>query len=179
MAACNICTNDLISPVCLPCGHVFCNDCIFRAIRAIAPLTTMHHCPTCETSYSTATLDPAAVPPHLKANLLPSIRKIHFGGPSMPAQPSSSSDADLQTENARLRAENAALQKNCSMWRKRAEAHSSSTLGLLQMMRLTREQAMQAARQRDELRRKCEVLKGRLYDEDDEDDDDNENDDNL
>ncbi len=119
------------------------------------------------------------MPPHLKASLLPSIRKIHLSEPSKPVQPSSSSDTDLQTENARLRAENAALQKNCAMWRKRAEAHSSSTLGLLQMMRLTREQATQVARQRDELRRKCDVLNRRLYGEDDEDEADNENDDNL
>lgn len=121
------------------------------------------------------------MPPHLRANLLPNVRKIHLGGPSKPAQPSSSS-SDLQTENARIRAENAALQKNCAMWRKRAEAHSSSTLGLLQLMRLTRDQAMQVARQRDELRRKCEILQRRLYGEDDVDDnvdDDRGGDDSL
>lgn len=127
--------------------------------------------------YTIATLDPVTVPPHLRANLLPSIRKIHLGGPSQPAQPSSSS-ADLETENARLRAENAALQRNCAMWRKRAEAHSSSTLGLLQLMRLTRDQGMQAARQRDELRRKCEVLQRRLYGKDD-DADNVDNDDGI
>ena len=110
------------------------------------------------------------MPPHLRANLLPNIRKLHLSGPPGPAQPSSSSNTDLQTENARIRAENAALQKNCAMWRKRAEAHSSSTLGLLQLMRLTRDQAMQVARQRDELRRKCEILQRRLYGEDDVDD---------
>jgi hypothetical protein len=47
------------------------------------------------------------------------------------------------------------------------------------MMRLTREQGVQVTRQRDEFRRKFEVLQKRLYGEDDEDDDDNENDDNL
>ena len=55
------------------------------------------------------------------------------------------------------------------MWRKRAEAHSSSTLGLLQLVRMTRDQAIEVAHQRDELRRKCEVLQRRLYDQDDDD----------
>ncbi|KAF8634213.1 hypothetical protein AX15_001022 [Amanita polypyramis BW_CC] len=158
MVTCNICINGPVSPVCLPCGHIFCNDCLFRGIRAIAPFTTMHHCPACQIPYSTATLDPVIVPPHLRANLLPSVRTLQLGEPSTATPQPSGTAVDLEIENARLRAENAAMQKNCAMWRKRAEAHSSSTLGLLQLVRMAREQAIQLARQRDELRIKCEAL---------------------
>ncbi|KAK2464027.1 hypothetical protein APHAL10511_003971 [Amanita phalloides] len=177
MAACNVCLNNVTSPVCLPCGHIFCNDCISRAIRAIAPFTTMHHCPSCQVSYNAAVLNPATVPPQLRAHLLPSIRKLQLSGPSAAAQAPAASGSDLQTENARLRAEKAALQKNCAMWRKRAEAHSSSTLGLLQMMRMTQDQAVLVACQRDELRRKCDILQRRLYGDDTDAEDDDDDDD--
>jgi len=168
MLTCNVCAGCSSSPVCLPCGHIFCNDCVFRTIRAIAPLTTLHHCPACQTPYSTVMLDDVTVPPHLRANLLPSVRKLQPTASATAAvKSSSSSSVELQTEVARLKAENAALQKNCGMWRKRAEAHSSSTLGLLQLVRRARDQAIEVSHQRDELRMKCEALQRRLYDQDD------------
>lgn len=171
MFPCNVCTNTLTSPVCLPCGHLFCNDCIIRVIRAIAPLTTLHYCPSCQAPYSTDTLDGATVPAHLRVHLLPSVRKLKINSPETVAEVPSSSTSE-QAEIARLRAENAALQKNSAMWRKRAEAHSSSTLGLLQLVRITRDQAMEVVRQRDELRRRCEALQQQLDNEQDEGDED-------
>ncbi|KAF8628705.1 hypothetical protein AX17_005928 [Amanita inopinata Kibby_2008] len=111
---------------------------------------------------TTANISTASVPPHLRHGILPSIRKLHLESPSAPANSSTPSGSELETENARLRAENAALRKNCSMWRKRAEAHSSSTLGLLHLVRMAQDQAMQVARERDELSRRCDALQRRL-----------------
>ncbi|PFH50279.1 hypothetical protein AMATHDRAFT_94993, partial [Amanita thiersii Skay4041] len=162
MAACNICPKNLDSPVCLPCGHIFCDDCIQRAIRAIAPFTTFHQCPVCQTPYSTGYIDPTTVPPPLRPNVLPSVRKLHMSSvsstPIRQGVSGSGDNHDLLVENARLRVENGALQKNCAMWRKRAEAHSSSTLGLLHMVRMARDQAICVAHERDELRKRCDAL---------------------
>jgi len=110
------------------------------------------------------------VPPHLRVHLLPSVRRLKINSPETAAEISLSSTSE-QTEIARLRAENAALQKNSAMWRKRAEAHSSSTLGLLQLVRITRDQGMEVVRQRDELRRRCEALQRQLDNEQDGDED--------
>lgn len=72
------------------------------------------------------------------------------------------SDDKVPIEMARLRAENHALRNNCSMWRKRAEAHGEANLNLLKFARALRDQASQIARDRNELETRCFMLKKQL-----------------
>ncbi len=77
---------------------------------------------------------------------------------SSPA-PSSNNKA---SEIVRLRAENLALRNHCEMWRKRAEMHGEANLQLLKFARAMRDQASQIARDRNELEKRCFLLKKTL-----------------
>ncbi|KAF9466153.1 hypothetical protein BDZ94DRAFT_1158854 [Collybia nuda] len=161
MQSCDICSEEFQCPVALPCGHVYCNNCIFRAIDAIKEYSTLHTCPTCRTRYTVASIDPATVPPHLHLHITPSVRQLHLDGPSKSPRRISST-TEIAVENGRLNAENSALRVNCEMWRKRAETHGAAILSLLNAARIAKEQVSKTERERNELQNQCEILKRRL-----------------
>jgi hypothetical protein len=68
----------------------------------------------------------------------------------------------MAVEVARLHAENAALRRNCQLWRKRAEAHGSTTLNLLRFATLARDEAVKSRRERDEVHCHYRKLKAKL-----------------
>ncbi|KXN90701.1 hypothetical protein AN958_03986 [Leucoagaricus sp. SymC.cos] len=157
--SCCICLDDLNSPVSLP-WHIFCHECLRRAVQTVQPYSTLHACPTCRTHYFITPLDMATVPPHLRPHVTPSIRRVYLDLPPNPEKADdSSSDASssnsraLAIEISRLRSENDALRHNCLMWRKRAEVHSSATLGLLELSRTARDQIIQVSQERDAIQR--------------------------
>ncbi|KAF5362325.1 hypothetical protein D9756_002228 [Leucocoprinus leucothites] len=166
--SCCICLEDLNSPVSLLCGHVFCHDCLKRAVQAVQPYSTLHACPTCRSHYFITPLDMSTVPPHLRPHVTPSIRRIYLDLPSTSKTdnsptptsitPPSELSRTLSTEIARLRAEVEALKHNCSLWRRRAEVHSSATTGLLELSRTARDQIVQTCRERDTIQRNYHKL---------------------
>ncbi|KAJ3561180.1 hypothetical protein NP233_g10352 [Leucocoprinus birnbaumii] len=160
--SCCICLEDLDSPVSLPCGHVFCQECLKRAVQAIQPYSTLHACPTCRSHYFITPLDITTVPPHLRPHVTPSIRRVYLDLPTKAKKNSYASTSKesspelsrtLSTEVARLRAEVEALRHNCSLWRRRAEVHSSATVGLLELSKTARDQIIQTCRERDTIQR--------------------------
>ncbi|KAH9479178.1 E3 ubiquitin-protein ligase RNF114 [Psilocybe cubensis] len=193
MPSCRICLEALKKPVSLPCGHIFCSDCIVKTVQAVKPYTHLHPCPICRSFYNIAPLNFNIVPPNLRPFVTPSIRRLYIDDP--PSQ-QASTDAKDTSENpdikesspsdvkepsppvvkeppamsasalelARLRAENQALRNNCSMWRKRAEMHGTANLGLLNFARMVRDQASMLVRERDELKRHCHALKRKMQD---------------
>ncbi|KAF8075142.1 hypothetical protein FPV67DRAFT_617201 [Lyophyllum atratum] len=161
MPACGICIEDLDKPVALPCGHLFCSECIGRAANAIVPYTTLHVCPMCRSSYSIANIDTTPVPAHLRSHLLPSIRRLY---PDIPNQAprTVSATTEIAIENSRLNAENSALQTTCGMWRRRAEVHGAATLGLLGFARMARDQAVKMRHERDDIYKHYKLLREKL-----------------
>lgn len=75
---------------------------------------------------------------------------------------SASPSSNKVSEIARLRAENLALRNHCEMWRKRAEMHGEGNLQLLKFARGLRDQASQIARERNDLEKRCFLLKKTL-----------------
>ena len=110
-----------------------------------------------------APLDLSTIPFHLRPHINPSIRKVYLDLPSKDTNSdsetsslnpaTSDSSQALSLEVARLRAEVEALRYNCSMWRRRAEVHSLSTAGFLELWRTTREQLARTCRERDTIQR--------------------------
>ncbi|OBZ73654.1 hypothetical protein A0H81_06277 [Grifola frondosa] len=161
MPTCIVCLDTLKDPAALPCGHVFCHECIVRVIRTITPYTNQHFCPTCKHPYNIAQVDPALVPHHLRPHVSPSVRKLHleYNIPSTMKSPSSSSECEM------LRAENASLKTCCFVWRKRAAVHAAATLGLVGLARLARDHAIKMKQERDEIRTRYNALKIRYEEE--------------
>lgn len=168
MSACSICLEGFKRPVSLPCGHVFCTECLARTVQAVQPARNFHSCPTCRTTYSIVPVSSSAIPPQLRPFVSASIRRVYLDGdapvaPDGSADPSSPSTShESSDEIARLRAENQTLRSHCVLWRRRAELHGAATLGLLDFARMVRDQATTLARERDELKRQYGSLKRKL-----------------
>lgn len=149
MPSCHICAEPLKLPVCLPCGHAFCSQCIL-----VSTNTPVRRCPSCRSGYSVDMRPSRTNTESTRTPTPPSPR-------NEPPEPSSSSKA-ASLEIARLRAENHALRTHCSMWRKRAETHGEANLHLIKFASALRDQASQIARDRNELEQRCFLLKRQL-----------------
>ncbi|KAI0766153.1 hypothetical protein BD413DRAFT_481616 [Trametes elegans] len=160
MPTCVVCLGNLKEPAALPCGHVFCYDCVIRLVRSISPYTTNHFCPTCKQPYTTCTVDPNLVPHHLRQHVTPSVRKLQleFTIPVPAKSPTPNSEYE------RLLAENASLKNCCYVWRKRAAVHATATMGFVGLARLARDFGLKMKKERDEFETRYNELK-KLYDE--------------
>ncbi|KAF7319295.1 RING-type domain-containing protein [Mycena chlorophos] len=76
MATCAVCCERFTAPVSLPCGHVFCRDCIRNTVNAVASPALEHYCPSCRVAYAVVTVDTTLVPPYLRPHVLPPIRPL-------------------------------------------------------------------------------------------------------
>ncbi|RPD58943.1 hypothetical protein L226DRAFT_465555 [Lentinus tigrinus ALCF2SS1-7] len=156
MPTCIVCLNALKDPAALPCGHVFCYDCLIRLIRSITPYTTNHFCPTCKQAYTISNVDPNLVPHHLRSFITPSVRKL-FLEYTIPSPGKATTSSNSECEH--LRAENASLKTCCFVWRKRAAVHAAATLGLVGLARLARDYGLRMKKERDEFEEKYNQLK--------------------
>ncbi|KAF8902419.1 hypothetical protein CPB84DRAFT_1776039 [Gymnopilus junonius] len=168
MLSCRICLEELKRPACLPCGHIFCSDCIVKTVKAVKPYTHMQPCPICRSLYNVAPINLNVVPPNLRQFITPSIRRLYLDD----IPPQEANDAkhlpeslSSSSELSRLRAENIALRNNCAMWRKRAEVHGAANLNLLNFVRAIRDQATTLSRERQQLEQHCRVLKRKIEDD--------------
>jgi len=152
MPSCTICLDTVKSPVALPCGHVFCHECIVNMVGSILPYTTKQCCPSCRASYSIVNIDPSIVPTYLRSSLLPSLRRIYLD--EIPTNAD-----DVPGELARLRAENISLKSQCEGWKARAYYHRASVTGLAGLAKITREYALRMKAEKEEIEAKYNLLK--------------------
>ncbi|KAJ7065978.1 hypothetical protein B0H15DRAFT_895948 [Mycena belliarum] len=185
MPTCSICYERFTTPVSLPCGHVFCKECIRRTVDSIKSCSVQHFCPTCRTPYSVVTIDPSLVPPYLRPHIVPPIRQLFFDehtptastsasagvlsisslvSPPEPSQAGSIPAPNLSTpaELGRLAADATALRMSCATWRRRAEVHAAANTGLLSFARAAKDHALRMRTERDQARSQCILLKRKL-----------------
>ncbi|KAJ7050435.1 hypothetical protein C8F01DRAFT_1179133 [Mycena amicta] len=220
MASCSICYERFSAPVSLPCGHIFCRDCLRRTVEVIQSPSIEHFCPACRKPYSVLSIDTALVPPYLRPHILPPIRPVFFDDaspsesgpesnapiesvsppstspdsgsessflpspstsspasqsslphtpptvlptmPQLPPLPQSHSSPTSLTTLRRTAAEADALRMACQTWRHRAEVHAAANAGLLSFARATRTAAVRMRGERDDARRRVEVLQRQL-----------------
>ncbi|KAJ7148439.1 hypothetical protein C8R43DRAFT_888974 [Mycena crocata] len=176
MPSCSICYERFTSPVSLPCGHIFCRECVRRTVDSIKSCNVLHFCPTCRTSYSVVTLDQSLIPPYLRPHVLPPIRPVFFDD-SIPDTPPSASGSSstashsttaapttspTPSEAGHFAAEANALRLSCTTWRRRAEVHAAANTGLLGFARAAKDSALRMRAERDAARNRCELLKRKL-----------------
>ncbi|KAJ7117816.1 hypothetical protein C8R44DRAFT_626701 [Mycena epipterygia] len=163
---CSICYERFTAPVSLPCGHIFCRECIRRNVETVDTCNLQHFCPTCRTGYNIATIDPALVPSYLRAHILPPMRPVFFDDPTPPFPLSSSSSTSalmaLSSELGRATAEITALRISSETWRRRAEVHAAANAGLLGFARAAKEHALGMRTERDDALGRCAVLQHKL-----------------
>ncbi|EIM80472.1 uncharacterized protein STEHIDRAFT_45110, partial [Stereum hirsutum FP-91666 SS1] len=164
MSNCPICLDTYKSPVSLPCGHVFCQQCIVLTVQSPnAACSTHRSCPTCRRPFPIASLDPQFIPAHLRPFILPAVRRLYIDTPApSPTTPTLTPMGEL----VRLRAQNAALLSSCAEWRHRAETYAATRVGLATFARIARNYAYEMHAKEKETREKYESLK-RKYEPDD------------
>ncbi|KAK7059790.1 RING-type domain-containing protein [Favolaschia claudopus] len=169
-ATCSICLEAFTSPVSLPCGHVFCRECIRRAVGSNKPRNIPQSCPTCRGPYSVVAIDPALVPYHLRSHVLPSIRPVFIDNSSPAPSPLASTSTSAATPSAqtpsdeleRALAELNTLRTHCALWRRRAETQAAGNSTLLRFVRAAKDCALRMRAERDAERSQSVLLKRKL-----------------
>ncbi|KAJ7192689.1 hypothetical protein GGX14DRAFT_593941 [Mycena pura] len=188
--ACGICYEGLASPVSLPCGHVFCRECL--RCTAIKSCSVKHFCPACRAAYNVVV--PALVPPNLRLHILPAILPDEASPPLLQVQSQSQSASSSpgsplflsprtlpspvprvqphsqgqplrsasNLELGRTAAEADALRLCCAKWRRRAELHAAANTGLLGFARAARGAAVRMRAERDAARNQVDLLQKQL-----------------
>ncbi|KAJ6619918.1 hypothetical protein B0H10DRAFT_1129810 [Mycena sp. CBHHK59/15] len=177
MPTCSICYEPYKSPISLPCGHIFCRECIFRTVDSTKSCSVQHFCPTCRSPYNVGepfsvvhpaqntvlipllvTVDSGLVPPYLRPHILPPIRQVFFDTSPKPVSAAPALAGDL----GRATAENTALRMSCGMWRRRAELHAAANTGLLGLARAAKDHSQRMRAERDTALNRCALLKRKL-----------------
>ena len=104
-----------------------------------------------------ATIDPNAIPGHLRNSILPALRRIYFDETQDPSPVPAQNEAEV----SKLRAENAILRAYCETWKRRANLHSAVIYGVA---KVAREQVLSMRAEREELERKYQALKRKCAD---------------
>ncbi|KAJ7636771.1 hypothetical protein FB45DRAFT_449763 [Roridomyces roridus] len=73
---CSICLERFNYPVSLPCGHVFCQECIRRTVHSTQSTSNSKSCPTCRATFSILNVDPALIPAYLRPHIQPPLRPL-------------------------------------------------------------------------------------------------------
>ncbi|KAJ7334304.1 hypothetical protein DFH08DRAFT_880772 [Mycena albidolilacea] len=165
---CSICYERFTAPVALPCGHIFCRECIRRVVEASQLSTLQHLCPTCRAGYSVVSVDPAILPAYIRPHILPTLRPVFFDDPSLelaPAAAASCVSTSATPIPPPVKAEGhqvEALRLSCETWRRRAEVHAAANAGLLGFARAAKDYTQCMRAERDQALNRCAVLERKL-----------------
>ncbi|KAJ7255455.1 hypothetical protein B0H12DRAFT_1113489 [Mycena haematopus] len=164
---CSICYERFTAPVALPCGHIFCRECIRRAADTTPMYAVQHFCPTCRAGYNIVTLDSALVPAYMRPYILPTLRPVFFDDPApeFGASDYASTSEGTTAEAALAKRTNhsvEALHLSCATWRQRAEVLAAANARLLGFARAAKEYTVCMRAERDQALDRCAVLERKL-----------------
>lgn len=147
--SCTICLEGLKAPVSLPCGHIFCKECVARTVQSRIQTSSHQKCPLCRAPFVLFHPDPSQVPNHLRPFIQPAIRNVYIE--STPGASTSSPHLGTPSDTA-----------EAEVWRRRAQAQQTTMANLAKYAQVSREQAARAEAQRSALERECTTLKKQL-----------------
>ncbi|KAF8916135.1 hypothetical protein CPB85DRAFT_370618 [Mucidula mucida] len=151
---CNICLSEFKDPVCIPCGHVYCSECIWDYAGAGDSDAYTASCPTCRATFPIVLPDMRGLPKKFHTFFSPSIRRVFI---------ETTPDFDdlkerlnaSESRNAVLERDNKHLMTACERFMKQSDAHATGerrvTLDLQKLKGLLTDE-----------RRKAEEMKAQL-----------------
>ncbi|OBZ73655.1 hypothetical protein A0H81_06276 [Grifola frondosa] len=151
---CGICLDELKIPVSPPCGHLHCEQCLFAHIEAGADAMEAS-CPTCRTSFHTASPDLRFVPKKYHNFMVPSVRRVFI---EVDADAQSSTTA-LKARVAKLDEQVNSLRLDKAMLMERCEANISASRVHAEGEKNERLAKEKLQEEVQELRRKYENMK--------------------
>ncbi|PBK69164.1 hypothetical protein ARMSODRAFT_178280 [Armillaria solidipes] len=157
---CTICICDYTEPVSIPCGHVYCMQCLSDYISSSSPDGLTAACPTCRAEFSIVVPELHSLSKQFHRYTTPSIRRVFI-------EPNFSESYEelkqkfeaLEARNVALKRENRDLQKSCQKCmadatvRARGERTAKS-----EVERLERQLGMEKMNTKDEITRLRRML---------------------
>ncbi|KAF7370475.1 RING-type domain-containing protein [Mycena sanguinolenta] len=76
--SCGICLSKLKEPVSVPCGHVYCTDCLTGHISATSSDGFTSTCPSCRETFNMVRPEITCLPKKFHQYIVPSIRRVYI-----------------------------------------------------------------------------------------------------
>ncbi|OAX40159.1 hypothetical protein K503DRAFT_715031 [Rhizopogon vinicolor AM-OR11-026] len=149
MAECGICLEDLETPVCIPCGHVHCEECIRAHINS-GNDALKSSCPSCRSVFHIAMPDLSFVPEKYHDFMVPSVRKLYMDIPSTSL---------LTAEIEQLKKRVATLSRDRDALMEKCEGYMAASRRYADQERDARMQACAAEDDKSQVQKKYEDLK--------------------
>ncbi|KAJ7142185.1 hypothetical protein C8R46DRAFT_815002, partial [Mycena filopes] len=124
--SCSICLSNLKEPVSVPCGHLYCTECLTAHISATSRDGFTSTCPTCREGFNMVRPELTCLPKKFHQYIVPSLRRVYIS----PADPSPSKEAlkrKLSVAEARvqqLEDDKERLMRECERTIAAAQAHA-------------------------------------------------------
>ncbi|KAJ7491987.1 hypothetical protein FB451DRAFT_954815, partial [Mycena latifolia] len=76
--SCGICLSKLKEPVSVPCGHVYCTECLTGHVSATSPDGFTSTCPSCREPFNMVRPELTCLPKKFHQFVVPSIRRVYI-----------------------------------------------------------------------------------------------------
>ncbi|KAJ7759131.1 hypothetical protein B0H16DRAFT_1534475 [Mycena metata] len=131
--SCSICLSNLKEPVSVPCGHIYCTECLTSHISATSRDGFTSTCPECREMFNMVRPELSCLPQTFHQYVVPSLRRVYIS----PAEPSLSKEIlkrQLSLADARiqkLEEDKERLKRECERYIAAAQAHARGKAGAL------------------------------------------------
>ncbi|KAF7356444.1 Tripartite motif-containing protein 26 [Mycena venus] len=76
--SCGICLSKLKEPVSVPCGHLYCTECLTGHVSATSPDGFTSTCPSCRETFNMVRPELTCLPKKFHQYIVPSIRRVYI-----------------------------------------------------------------------------------------------------
>ncbi|KAK0489278.1 hypothetical protein IW261DRAFT_405601 [Armillaria novae-zelandiae] len=122
---CTICICDYTEPVSIPCGHVYCMQCLSDYISSSSSDGLTASCPTCRADFSIVVPELHSLSKQFHRYITPSIRRVFIEpNPSESYEELERKLEASEARNATLKRENRVLQKSCQKYMADVTVHA-------------------------------------------------------
>ncbi|KAH7874089.1 uncharacterized protein C8R40DRAFT_1111257 [Lentinula edodes] len=164
---CTICLSNMNDPVCIPCGHLYCSQCLLDCISSSSEDGYNALCPTCRASFPIVSPELTCLPKYVHRYITPSIRRVYLDTSAVQTLQQKLTASQNQVKN--LKKESERLMSFCEKYQNASNVHADgeakANLEVERLTRLLREQKLATQEAREEVsewREKHEDLKEQL-----------------
>ncbi|KAG5725038.1 hypothetical protein E4T56_gene12397 [Termitomyces sp. T112] len=129
---CSICLSSFKEPVCIPCGHIYCTQCLADFVNTPDNESTKASCPTCRAQFHLLTPDLVYLPKKYHEYVMPVVRRVYLDLPRY---------SDLKKELKSSRERIKKLEKDNDILMRQCERHMAAAKAQAEGERAARQRA--------------------------------------
>ncbi|KAJ4474974.1 hypothetical protein J3R30DRAFT_3505645 [Lentinula aciculospora] len=149
---CTICLSNMQDPVCVPCGHLYCSQCLSDYIASSSEDGYNTLCPTCRAPFPIVSPELTCLPKHIHRYITPSIRRVYLDSSAVQSLQQKLTVSQNQVKN--LKKESERLMLFCEKYQNASNVHADgeakARLEVERLTRLLREQKLETHEVREE-----------------------------